>query len=214
MAAYLRSSPEKINGARLSRLIIDGGRLALQNVFDSIHHPNTLRKVFNSQFNTLQRLLARRVLTKRQWDLLFPPGGALPDSSSFEITLLFLLLRNICGLHPPATGWDGKPDPNDKSLEANLARIRWYRNIDAHATTTGIEAHLFSQYWAELSDALVQLGLDQSEIDRLKSAPLDEDQYIDLLSKWKHEEDGIKEQLTIVNQKLDALLSKVFLKSI
>ena len=200
MAADLRSSHEKINGARLNFLIIDCGRLALQNVFDSIHPPNTLQVVLNSHYVTLQRLLSRRILTGKQWDVLFPPGGAFLDSSSFDIVLLFFLLRNICGLHPPATGWNRKPAPSDRSLEANLARIKWYRNeVYAHATTTGIEAPLFTQYWVELSDTLVQLGLDQSEIDRLKSAPLDECLYAGRLSKWKREQD---------------LLTKVFLKSI
>ena len=211
MATALRSSCEKTNGAKLSRLIIDGGRLALQKEFDAIHPPNTLQVVFNTNHTTLQRLLTKKVLTGKQWDLLFPRGGALPDPNSFDITLLFVLLRNICGLCPPATGWDKKPAATDKSREANLAWIKWFRNeVYAHVTTTGIEAPLFSQYWVELSDTLVQLGLDQSEIDRLKSAPLDEDQYIDLLSKWKREEEDIKEQLEILNQKVDSLLSKVF----
>ena len=211
MAAGLRSSCEKTYGAKLSRLIVDGGRSALQNVFEAIHPSNTLQVIFNTNYTTLQRLLTRRILTGKQWDLLFPPGGVLPDPSSFDITLLFVLLRNICGLRPPATGWDVKPPATDKSHEANLARIKWFRNeVYAHVTTTGIQAPLFTQYWVELSDTLVQLGLDQSEIDRLKSAPLDEDQYIGLLSKWKREEDDIKEQLEILKQQIESLLSKVF----
>ena len=214
MAMALRSSCEKTNGAKLSRLIVDGGRSALQKVFEAIHPQNTLQVIFNTHYITLQSLCARRILTGKQWDLLFPPGGALPDPNSFDITLLFVLLRNICGLHPPATGWDKKPPVTDKSQQANLARIKWFRNeVYAHVTTTEIEAPLFTQYWVELSDTLVQLGLDESEIDRLKSAPLDEDQYIGLLSKWKREEDDIKERLETIDQKLDkidSLLSKVF----
>ena len=211
MAANLISSREKTNGAKLSRLIIDGGRLTAQNVFDAIHPPNTLQVVFNTHYITFQNLLTRRILTGKQWDLLFPPGGALPDPSSFDITFLFVLLRNICGMHPPVTGWDKKPPATDKSQQANLARIKWFRNeVYAHVTTTEIDAPLFTQYWVELSDTLVQLGLDRSEIDRLKSAPLDEDQYISLLSKWKRDDDDIKEKLETMDQKLDILLSKVF----
>ena len=211
MAADLRSSREKTNGAKLSHLIVDGGRSALQNVFDAIHPPNTLNVVLNTHFVNLNKLFKKRILTGKQWDLLYPPGGALPDPSSFDITLLFVLLRNVCGLHPPVTGWDKKPPATDTSREANLARIKWFRNeVHAHVTTTGIKAPLFTQYWVELSDTLVQLGLDQSEIDRLKSAPLDEDQYIGLLSRWKCEEDDIKERLETIDQKLDTLLSKVF----
>ena len=216
LAAALRSSPEKTNGAKLSRLIIDGGRLALQKVFDAIHHPSTLQVILNTHVATLRKLYGK-ILNKKQWELLFPPSGAPPNSSDFDITLLFVLLRNICGLHPPASGWNNKPPPTDTSREANLARIKWFRNeLYGHVTTTGVDAHSFSNHWMELSDTLVQLGLDQSEIDRLKSAPLDENCYLDLLSKWMIQEEDVKEMVEDVKEmvenvraKVDVLLSKV-----
>ena len=223
-AAALHSSPEKTNGAKLNRLIIDGGRLALQKVFDSIPPPDTLQTFFNKHYITLQGLQHRRILNTKQWELLFPPPGAPPNSSNFDITLLFVLLRNICGFHPPATGWDIKPPDADKSLEANLARIKWFRNeLYGHVTSTGIDVHLFNKYWTELSDTLVHLGLDQLEIDRLRDAPLDEDLYLELLTEWKTQEDDIKQQLHVIKEqlkiqnrsdqethrKLEVLLSKV-----
>lgn len=208
LAAALRSTNEKAYGAKLRRLIIDGGRLALQNVFDTIYPPAPLHIFLNTQYITLNRLLSRRILNGKQWDLLFPLHGVPPDSSTFDITLLFALLRNICGKHPPASGWDSLPPQTDHSLEANLARIKWFRNeLYAHVTSTEIDALLFSKYWVELSDTLVQLGLDQSEIDRLKHAPLDEKLNLELLSKWKIHEDDIKEQLDIINQNLNAKVS-------
>ena len=203
LAAALRSSPEKTNGAKLSRLIIDGGRLALQKLFDSIPPPDTLQMFFNKHYVTLQGLQRKRILNKKQWDLLFPPPGAPPNPSNFDITLIFVLLRNICGLHPPATGWDNKPPDADKSREANLARIKWFRNeLYGHVTTTGIDVHLFNKYWTELSDTLVQLGLDPLEIDRLGHAPLDEELCLDLLTEWKTQEDETKQQLHDINEKL------------
>ena len=216
LAASLRSSSKKTNGAKLSRLIIDGGRLALQKVFDAIHHPSTLQVILNTHVATLRKLYGK-VLNKKQWELLFPPTGAPPNSSDFDITLLFVLLRNICALHPPTSGWNNKPPPTDTSREANLARIKWFRNeLYGHVTTTGVDAHSFSNHWMELSDTLVQLGLDQSEIDRLKSAPLDEKCYLDLLCRWKIQENDIKERVEDVikkvedvGTKLDVLLSKV-----
>ena len=203
LAAALRSSPEKTNGAKLSRLIIDGGRLALQKLFDSIPPPDTLQMFFNKHYLTLQGLQRRRILNTKQWELLFPPPGPPPNSSNFDITLLFVLLRNVCGLCPPATGWDNKPLEADKSREANLARIKWFRNeLYGHVTSTGIDVHLFNKYWTELSDTLVQLGLDKLEIVRLSNAPLDEDLYLDLLTEWKTQEDDIKQQLHDIKEQL------------
>jgi len=120
----LVSSVEKTNGAKLSRLLIDGGTTVLRKIFDSHHPPANLLADLNANYHTLNNLLRRRVLHKPQWDLLFPPGGATPDSNTFDITLLFLLLTNICGLSPPPTGWLTKPPASDTSLEANLARIK------------------------------------------------------------------------------------------
>ena len=124
----LASSPEKTNGNKLSRLLIDGGTTVLRNIFDHYHPPANLASDLNSNYSILNNLLRRRVLNGHQWDKLFPPGGGAPDSHTFDITLLFLLLTNICGLTPPLSGWHAKPSPSDSSLEANLARVKIYRN--------------------------------------------------------------------------------------
>ena len=97
----LVSSVEKTNGAKLSRLLIDGGTTVLRKIFDGHHPPANLITDLNANYSILNTLLRRRVLNGHQWDKLFPPGGVAPDSKTFDITLLFLLLTNICGLTPP-----------------------------------------------------------------------------------------------------------------
>ena len=174
LPAPLASSVEKTNGAKLSRLLIDGGTTVLRNVFDSYHPPAKLAADLNLQYKTLLSLSRRRILNKSQWDKLFPPSGAIPDSNSFDITLLFLLLTNICGLSPPPSGWHTKPPPRDISLEANLARVKFFRNeLYGHVTTTGVDTPTSNALWLEISAALVSLGLDQAEIDRLKQSAVE-----------------------------------------
>ena len=166
----LASSVEKTNGAKLSRLLIDGGTTVLRNVFDSYHPPANLAANLNANYLTLNNLLRRRVLKPAQWDQLFPPGGATPDSKTFDITLLFLLLTNICGLSPPLSGWHTKPPLSDTSREANLARIKFFRNeLYGHVSTTSVDSPTFTSLWQEISTVLVALGLNQAEIDRLKA---------------------------------------------
>ena len=97
----LASSVEKTNGAKLSGLLIDGGTTVLRTMFDGFHPPANLAADLNANHSILNNLFKKKVLHKTQWDLLFPPGGATPDSLTFDITLLFLLLTNICGLSPP-----------------------------------------------------------------------------------------------------------------
>ena len=136
----LASSVEKSNGAKLGRLLIDGGTAVLRNAFDRYHPPANLAANLNANYVTLNSLKTRRALHQPQWDLLFPPGGATPDSKTFDITLLFLLLTNICGLSPPLSGWHKPPPSSDTSLEANLTRIKLYRNeMYGHVTSTGVQ---------------------------------------------------------------------------
>ena len=197
----LVSSVEKTNGAKLSRLLIDGGTTVLTKIFDGYHPRPTLAANLIANKSVLSKLLKKKVLHKPQWDKLFPPGGVAPDSNTFDITLLFLLLINICGLTPPHSGWHTKPPPSDTSHEANLARVKHYRNIVyGHVTTTGVDTPTFSALWTEISGVLVSLGLDQAEVDRLKAEKGGEQDYIDVLIEWADSEEDIKSQLKNINQ--------------
>ena len=192
----LASSVEKTNGAKLSRLLIDGGTTVLRKIFDGHHPPANLITDLNANYPILNNLLRRRILNGHQWDKLFPPGGVPPDSNTFDITLLFLLLTKICGLTPPPSGWHTKPPSSDTSHEANLARVKFYRNVlYGHVTTTGVDTPTFSALWTEISGVLVSLGLDQAEVDRLKAEKGGEQDYIDVLIEWAVREEDIKLQL-------------------
>ena len=197
----LASSVEKTNGAKLSRLLIDGGTTVLRKIFDGHHPPANLAADLNANKSILSSLLKKKVLHKPQWDKLFPPGGVAPDSNTFDITLLFLLLTNICGLTPPPSGWHTKPPASDTSHEANLARVKRYRNVlYGHVTTTGVDTPTFSALWTEISGVLVSLGLDQAEVDRLKAEKGGEQDYIDVLIEWADSEEDIKSQLKNIHQ--------------
>lgn len=192
----LASSLEKTNGAKLSRLLIDGGTTVLRKVFDSHHPPARLAAGLNANYLPLTVLLKKKVLRAAQWDLLFPPGGAAPDSNKFDITLLFLLLTEICGLTPPPLGWHTKPFTHDLSPMAHLARVKFFRNeLYGHVCSTGIDTPTFSSLWEEISAVLIALGLGQEEIDRLKNEHGGEEDYLDLMRKWSESEEDIKSQL-------------------
>lgn len=187
---------EKTNGAKLSRLLIDGGTTVLRERFDGFHPPTKLTSDLHFWYSTLNNLLRRRILNRHQWDKLFPPDGSAPDSQTFDITLLFLLLTNICGLSPPPSGWHTKPPASDTSLEANLARIKFFRNaLYGHVSTTAVDPFKFSTLWQEITLPLIALGLDQAEIDRLKAESGGEGDYLDALFEWAGTEKDIKSQL-------------------
>ena len=102
---------------------------------------------------------------------------------------------------PPPSGWHTKPPPSDTSNEANLARVKFYRNVlYGHVTTTGVDTPTFSALWTEISGVLVTLNLNQAEVDRLKAEKGGEQDYIDVLIEWADSEEDIKTQLENINQ--------------
>ena len=203
----LASSVEKTNGNKLSRLLIDGGTTVLRNIFDTYHPPSNLASNLHANYSILVKLKGRKILNGSQWENLFPPAGGHPNSKNFDITLLFLLLTNICGLIPPPSGpWHKMPPAKDTSREANLARVKCYRNeLYGHVATTGIPTPVFDVKWREVSSVLVSLGLDPSEVDKLKREPCGQD-YISAVTEWMKSDDEIKFQLKDVIRKQQQVL--------
>jgi WD40 repeat protein len=188
---------EKADFTRLSRLLVDKGTEALRNTLDAIHPPANLPAVLNGNKKSLLRLKFK-VINGHQWDLLFPPSGNPPDSKTFDVTLLMVLLRNICGLPPPATGWNTMPPDTDRSPQANITRIKLFRNeVYAHVASTQVGKAIFENLWQKISEALVDLNIPQKEIDDLKTCPLgaEEEIYVRSLKEWFLKEEDFKNML-------------------
>ena len=155
------STKETTNFARLCRLLVDVGSQVLRSTFDRIHPPATLHTVLGRTSKYYARLLLlrkRKVLNLTHWKKLFPTHSSV-SSADFDISLLTLLLRNICDLYPPPTGWDLLPSACDTSTSADIARVRYYRNtVFGHATQASLDENSFSAYWQEIREALVRLG--------------------------------------------------------
>ena len=183
---------EKANFTRLSRLLVDKGTEALRNTFDAIHPPANLQAVLAGKRASLLRLKPR-IISNPQWDLLFPPSGNPPDSKTFDVTLLTVLLRNICGL--PSTGWAAMPADTDRSMQANILRLKFLRNeIYAHVTSTQVDNGTFKSLWQKISQALVELKIPQNDVDDLETSPLGPEEvkirkeYVEILKEWKSQE--------------------------
>ena len=188
MSSIFNSSQEKTNGSRLARLLIDGGTEALRKAFHSFIPSSTLQTVLTSNLALLENLKKKGKIFDGQWEQLFPSTGDPPDSKTFDITLLHLLLRVICHSIEPVTGWNKMPEEADGSLEANIVRIKCFRNDLCHSISTDIPEAEFEDRWNTISQALVALGLDQQEIDRLKADPIDHDtkrRVDEEVGKWK-----------------------------
>ena len=212
-AAYeaLRATDEKANFQRLTRLLMRGGLALLKEVFDSIHPPPNFPAVLSNPVikTQLQTLRRNRVLTHPEWNCLYNPSGpgTYGKSTDFDISLLCKLLRKICSLTPPATGWDILPNSTDHSLEADLARIKFYRNkIYGHNHSMEITNADFEKLWMEISEALLRIASSISSakrdewkksIEKFFFEPLtpDAEECVDELRLWHKKDMETKDEI-------------------
>ena len=208
------STKETTNYARLCRLLVDVGSCVLRDTFDRFNPPSNLHKYLMTHHATLQLLQKKKVLNPTQWGKLYPAIPTSVSSKNFDITLLTVLLRNICSLSSPATGWDAFPPATDMSTEDDIARVKYFRNtVYGHAEKASVDDATFNVYWQDIKDALVRLGGPAYgvEIDDLKNECMDpvfEEHYRELLKEWKRDDDNTKDKLNEIDRKLEELILK------
>ncbi|CAH3128572.1 unnamed protein product [Pocillopora meandrina] len=206
------STKETTNYARLCRLLVDIGTQALRDTLDTIHSPANLPSVLAANRPTLQSLRKKKVINHIQWGKLYPAILTWVSSRDFDTTLLMVLLRNLCGLTAPLTGWDALPVVTDLSKEADIARVKYFRNT-VYAEKASVDDVKFNDYWRDIRDTLVRLGgvTYEAAIDNLRNECMDpevEDHFMELLSQWKKDENNIKDQLDVIKKNLEVLTSK------
>ena len=217
----LHATDEKANFQRLTRLLVCGGITILREVFDSIHPPANLPTVLGSHKAQLQKLRNRNVVNQLELTLLYPSPGIYGKSTEFDITLLFKLVRNICNLTPPITGWDKLPNSTDLCLEADLVRIKFYRNeIYGHTKNMEISDTEFVDLWREISEALLRIAGSLSvakenewkkSIDKFLHDPLTSDsaQYLAELQSWYKKDMDTKDIIEMVDMKQERTNTKL-----
>lgn len=162
----LRSNSAKANFQRLTRLLMCGGVKLLREKFDCIHLPRDLPLKLSDPATENQ--LKKAKLTPPERKCLYPSPGVYGKSSDFDITLIFRLLRTICNMVPPAgTGWDELPVDTDQSLEADLVRIKYFRNgLYGHSKTMEIPDEEFHNLWSEIRGILLRISASISHEKR------------------------------------------------
>ena len=205
----LRSTAGKANFQRLSRLLISGGTCLLREIFDVICPPLNLPIMLGNPATKKQLNTAK--LTKPQWDCLYPSPGVYGKSADFDVTLLFRLLKTVCNLTPPITGWDVLPAPTDRSLAAELARVKYYRNTVYGHVKQDMEVtdDEFPSFWQEISGALVRIAGQvspakktewQGAIDRFLKDPLtvEDTRNVEELEMWYNNDVEVKKSIEVL----------------
>ena len=212
----LRSTRGKENFQRITRLLISGGTSLLRETFDSICPPSNLPTILSNPVTKNQLKAAK--LTMPQWHCLCPSPGVYGKSADFDVTLLFRLLRTICNLTPPSTGWDALPLSADHSLTADVARMKYYRNsVYGHVGQgMAIRDSEFLTLWKEISEALVRIAGQisstrktawQEAIDKYLTDPLttEDERNVQELKAWYKHDIEIKNSIDEVSERISRL---------
>ena len=214
IARRMDPSQAKANYFRICQLLIDKGSEALRRVLQTKINitppPSTLGSLLNAHKKSLLKI-RYSVINATQWKLLFPPSGS-PDSNNFDITLLTILLRNICGLPSPTAGWNVMPSASDTSISAEILRIKMIRNeVYGHISSAQLDDTEFETLWQQISQPLVNLGIHQQDIDELKQTALspEEESYIEKLREWKELEDTLSSKLDDIEQEVAKLREEI-----
>ncbi|CAG2255521.1 unnamed protein product [Mytilus edulis] len=192
-------SEEEDNYVRLALLLKGVTPRAVRTYFDREFPPSSLTSTLSTSHNTLLDLKVKRIINQAQWKLLIP-GNGIPDSKSFDVTLMVCLIRNLTSINPPINGFDSLPLPGETTPGSDLARIKYYWNKLAHHDSNTIDSTYFNTAWTDTSNAVGRLGgpTMYQECQELKVKSLDQSNQ-EIILEIKHSLEEMKELRLIMD---------------
>ena len=143
------------NYCRLCQLIMTVCSDLFRDILSHHIQPANLRGELDQNKNTLLKALKIHDHKK----LLFPQsGGQSLSAKDMDLTILYALLRNICGIPPHPNGWGNTPNTGDVTLAACIERIREQKNaIASHSKIGEIDDIRFQDIWMKLQSDIVNI---------------------------------------------------------
>lgn len=197
-----QSTRETTNIARIARIILGPCTDILRDVLRKEMSPSAL--VHNVKTYIAHSPKHKKLSINKVQQQLVCSG----DYSNFDIVLLYLLLRNVCSFSPHSNKWGNIPSPYDRSVSANIERIRLLRNETVHSFSIQLSNSEFEHKWKvifqivqELEEYLGSSKKYQESLMALKICHMDPDvgpsylkefQYITTLENEVREGKGIK----------------------
>ncbi|XP_056001101.1 uncharacterized protein LOC125653288 isoform X2 [Ostrea edulis] len=146
------STPETTNANIACRAVLGPCTGGLRDILRHYVPPLTFPFTIKLKEDMLPRL------TKDQRDLILPRHGSYTGNyGDMDISLLYILLRNISGIPPHSNGWGNDPDPRDSSLSANIERIRLVRNHCVYSCDPFMSNTDFNSIWSTIRSTMVDL---------------------------------------------------------
>lgn len=146
MASYDLSKAEE-NFIRFVKACVDLIKLPLIDILTDQIKPEDLYNRINS---CTKLCTGQYKLLQLQISLCYLPPPAVPDYKSFDVTLLYKLIINLCPSLQPSQGWFKVPFPTDTSIGADIERLRLLKNSYSHDDSTEFPDIEFQKVWKDL----------------------------------------------------------------
>lgn len=144
------STKETINYARVAVIILGPSTDVLRNVLMNEIAPADLIKKINNYIAEKKKPQINQLAQK----LIYGHRG---NYSEFDIPLLYFLFRNISSIPPHAKQWGNNPSQIDRSVSANIERIRLIRNDYVHVNHPSISKSDFEKEWKNIFQIVREL---------------------------------------------------------
>ncbi|XP_060074746.1 uncharacterized protein LOC132554443 [Ylistrum balloti] len=216
MAARYQSTKETTNFARICRVVVDV-------------IPELFRELLTAQLsshgltNDLSNHKAKifSLLNQEQKKILYPSTGQFQGSvKDFDLSLLYLLLRNLGNIPDHQNGWGQVPDAADCSLAANIDRLRLQRNkAYGHTKTASLSDGDFQTRWDVIRQSVEDIeknhlrsGLFVAELNNILTMTMDpatEERYVKDLGNIEDTIADLRDNITAVTDNVTAVKSDV-----
>lgn len=111
------------NFARLARIILGPCTDVLREVLMKNGTPSALSHNVKTFIANMPKLKKSPITKEQEWIVY------KEQYLDFDITLIYTLFRNISIFPPHAKQWGNIPNPKDRSVSANIERIRLLRVV-------------------------------------------------------------------------------------
>ncbi|XP_062583960.1 uncharacterized protein LOC134245716 [Saccostrea cucullata] len=207
------STEETTNANRACRLLLGPCTDQLRDVLRKKVPPPTFAAEIIKPKHNLPRL------TPQQRDLILPRNGSYSGNyDDFDISLLYILLRNICKITPHKNSWGKVPDVTDVCLSANIERIRMARNSTVHSARPSLTNFEFNDIWTSVRVAVVEIdtflsngNFYEKKVDILRHTtmdPIQDKHYRDQLAKQYAEDQTTKECFRTLQENFESNLKE------
>ncbi|XP_062620832.1 uncharacterized protein LOC134282441 [Saccostrea cucullata] len=153
-APYFIQGRATENFSRLCQLIMTIFSDLFRDILSRYIKPADLRSELDKN-----RSILEKIMNHQQKELVYPSSGpGALTSKDLDISVIYIILRNISKLEKHKAGWGKHPKKDDKSVSAYIEMIRIKRNsVIGHLKTGKVDDKDFQCHWEKTEEAIIAI---------------------------------------------------------